>query len=426
MSLAIRVVTLLTATLVAVSGVAGAQGREAGRSGPKQSVKPKLAVAASSDATALAQLLAGAGVTITNAALKGAPQASGTFSGAAGGVGIDSGVVLSTGNIAGVVGPNKSDQTSTNFDLAGDSQLDAMAAPNATYDAVVLEFDLTTTQPTIGIRYVFASEEYNEFVGSSYNDVFAIFVNGVNCANVDGRPVGVNSINAELNPALFVDNAGKTRDTEMDGLTVPLECTAAVTPNVPNRVRIALADTSDGSLDSAVFLAAAGVHAPGSGAVTSGYLAKAVEFHHEGFNHYFVTMGPGEINLLDNGTFEGWFRTGYTFNLLVLGAPNSVPVCRFFSTAFGPKSSHFYTPEGPECVGVKANLNWQFEGNAFNVNLPLDAAGTCPAGTQALLRLYNNGEGGAPGHRYTVDLQVRDLMVANGWILEGVFACIPK
>jgi hypothetical protein len=34
-------------------------------------------------------------------------------------------------------------------------------------------------------------------------------------------------------------------------------------------------------------------------------------------------------------------------------------------------------------------------------------------------RLYNNGQGGAPNHRYTIDLTVRAQMIAQGWVPEG-------
>ena len=68
------------------------------------------------------------------------------------------------------------------------------------------------------------------------------FVNGVNCANYDGRPVSVNSINAGINAGLYIDNDLGMRFTEMDGMTVPLECVAAVNPNVRNHVKIAIAD----------------------------------------------------------------------------------------------------------------------------------------------------------------------------------------
>ncbi|MBK7474225.1 MAG: choice-of-anchor L domain-containing protein [Betaproteobacteria bacterium] len=429
MSFHLRAVTVVAAATLCISSLAGAQVRGPGQARANSAVAPKVVIAPSSNAAALAQALAGTGVTISNATLQGATGAAGTFSGAAAGLGLDTGVVLSTGNVASVAGPNQSGDTSTNFGLGGDTRLDVLAAPNRTFDAVYLEFDLTTAQSTIGVRFVFASEEYSEIAGSAFSDVVAIFVNGVNCANINGRPVGVNSINAELNPALFVDNTGGTRDTGMDGMTVPLECVAAVTPNVRNRVRIAIADVVDGSLDSAIFLAAGGVHAPGNGVPTTTYVARAIEFHHPGFNHYFVTAVSQEIGLLDDGTFDGWFRTGLEFNVFASGAPDSVPVCRFFSTAFGARSSHFYTPNGPECVLVKGNADWQFEGDVFNVNLPAAGSGACPAGTQALYRLYNDGENGAPSHRYTVDLQTRELMLANGWTPEGegigVFACVP-
>jgi hypothetical protein len=47
------------------------------------------------------------------------------------------------------------------------------------------------------------------------------------------------------------------------------------------------------------------------------------------------------------------------------------------------------------------------------------------AGTTPLHRLYNNGQGGAPNHRYTTCTNLRDRMVANeGWVSEGVAMCV--
>jgi len=48
-----------------------------------------------------------------------------------------------------------------------------------------------------------------------------------------------------------------------------------------------------------------------------------------------------------------------------------------------------------------------------------DGAGNCAAGTQPVYRLYNNGQGGAPSHRYTTSLAVRAQMMAQGWASEG-------
>ncbi len=430
MLIEMRAATLIAAMVWGLSSVASAQSGAPGEPKARSNVAPKLAAITPASADALAQVLAGGGVAISNASLKGAPEAAGMFSGAAASIGIDTGVVLSTGKVVDTVGPNTDEDRSTDFERTGNGALDSLVAPYRTHDAVILEFDLLTAEPTIGIRFVFASEEYDEYVDSPFNDMAAIFVNGVNCANVNGRPVAVNSINATLNADLFVDNAARTRDVAMNGLTIPLECVAAVTPNVPNRIRIAVADTADGGLDTAVFLAARGVRAPASGPPTNGYVAKAVEYFNPGFNHYFVTADPNEVAKLDDGVFDGWFRTGLGFNVFNSGTPGTAPVCRFFSTAFGSKSSHFYTPNAAECAGLKSSSNWQLEGEVFNMGEPAGTDGACATGTRPLYRMYNDGEGGAPNHRYTTELRIRDLMVANGWTPEGagigVIGCVPR
>jgi len=159
----------------------------------------------------------------------------------------------------------------------------------------------------------------------------------------------------------------------------------------------------------------------------------AIEYHHSAFDHYFVTAIADEIAKLDNGTFSGWTRTGLSFNVYPSAAASaeSAPVCRFFSTSFAPKSSHFYTPSLTECTTVKGNPDWHFEGEVFNVAPASLADGSCPAGTIAVYRLYNNGHGDAPNHRYTVDASMRAQMLAQGWIPEGygtlgVIMCSPQ
>ncbi|MCC7217713.1 MAG: M36 family metallopeptidase [Burkholderiales bacterium] len=155
----------------------------------------------------------------------------------------------------------------------------------------------------------------------------------------------------------------------------------------------------------------------------------AVEYYHAGFDHYFVTDIPDEIAKLDNGTFAGWARTEQSFPVYV-GLPAGIAgVCRFFSTAFGLKSSHFYTPDPNECVTVKQNGDWQFEATVFGVLAP-GPAGDCPAGSNPIYRMYNNGQGGSPNHRYTTSLAIRTQMLAAGWIPEGygpigVIMCAP-
>jgi hypothetical protein len=155
----------------------------------------------------------------------------------------------------------------------------------------------------------------------------------------------------------------------------------------------------------------------------------AVEYYHAAFEHYFITTIADEIAKLDNGTFAGWSRTGRQFNAYASAAAGLNTVCRFFSTAFGTKSSHFYTPDAGECTTVKANGSWQFEGEVFFTVSP-DRDGACPSSTLPVYRIYNNGQGDAPNHRYTTDLDLRANMLSLGWIPEGygtvgVVMCAP-
>ena len=168
---------------------------------------------------------------------------------------------------------------------------------------------------------------------------------------------------------------------------------------------------------------------PGGGVPVA---ATAVEYYHAAFDHYFITRNPDEIAKLDNGTFVGWARTGQSFKVYAAPTAGANSVCRFFSTAFNPRSSHFYTPFAVECASVRSNPSWQFEGEGSDVfYLPVGSAtGACAAGTVPVYRLYNNGMGSAPNHRYTASPETREQMVAAGWVIEGngpglAFMCAP-
>ncbi|HVF62488.1 MAG TPA: hypothetical protein VNE58_00650 [Casimicrobiaceae bacterium] len=153
----------------------------------------------------------------------------------------------------------------------------------------------------------------------------------------------------------------------------------------------------------------------------------ALEYHHAEFDHYFVTANADEIAKLDAGAFSGWRRTGLAFNAYAAG-DSATGVCRMFS-AFGEKSSHFYTANSAECRAATSHHGWTDEGIAFGMLLP-DEAGNCPPYSAPLYRLYNNGRGGAPNHRFTTALSVRSAMLARGWVAEGsgqrgVVMCSP-
>ena len=144
-----------------------------------------------------------------------------------------------------------------------------------------------------------------------------------------------------------------------------------------------------------------------------------IEYYDAGFDHYFITANPNEIVALDSGDIAGWTRTGFQFHAYATGANGTSAVCRFFSTAFAPKSSHFYTPFASECAAVKTNAAWLLESDAaFYIATPA-GDGSCAAGSVPVFRLYNSGQGGAPNHRYTTDLSVRAQMIEHGWAPEG-------
>jgi len=159
--------------------------------------------------------------------------------------------------------------------------------------------------------------------------------------------------------------------------------------------------------------------------------APAIEYYYQAWNMYFVTAIPDEISKLDAGAFEGWMRTGLQFNVYPIGgaAAGAETVSRFFSTAFDPKSSHFYAPAGAEYTSLLSNPNWQLEGPVFAVPLPA-GDGSCPSGSIPIYRMYNNSMGGAPNHRFTTDAAVRTQMVGAGWTPEGagigVAFCSPQ
>ena len=148
-----------------------------------------------------------------------------------------------------------------------------------------------------------------------------------------------------------------------------------------------------------------------------------VEYFHAGFGHYFITADPDEIAGLDAGAYGGAFaRTGQQFYARNGPVSGTADVCRFFTTAFAPKSSHFYTADPVECAGVKQNPNWQYEKIAFYI--PVPAGGACDAGLIPVYRMYNDGMGGAPNHRFVTSVAIYNTFTTTqGWVGEGVRFC---
>jgi hypothetical protein len=182
--------------------------------------------------------------------------------------------------------------------------LDALIPGYQTYDASILQFDFIPVGPTVTFRYVFASEEYNEFVDSPFNDVFGFFVNGVNYALLPDNVtvVSINNINNGystgvstgpcVNCTLYVDNSdGTSRAIQYDGLTTVLTFTAPVIPGTLNRLKIAIADAGDSILDSAVFIEAGSLS---SELTTTNFVTRDARFW---FEHPYPTQNDNCVNL---------------------------------------------------------------------------------------------------------------------------------
>jgi len=256
-----RIVRVGLIAAVAASGIA-TLGTSAS---PVHAASWSLTPVGSSGAMALAQEIAGPGVTVTSATFTGDPNQGGLFAGpgVSDAIGLTDGVILSSGNIADAAGPNSQGGSGQSYGGAGDPYLDTLVAPLTTEDASILQMTFIPVTTDLEINYVFASEEYNEWVDSQFNDVFAFQVNGQNCATVASattpEPVSINTINGHKNDQIFIDNTSGAFDTQFDGFTQVLTCAATVTPGAANTLRLAVADTSDGILDAAVFIESSGV-----------------------------------------------------------------------------------------------------------------------------------------------------------------------
>lgn len=232
------------------------------------------------DATALATTLlaANSGIAVNSVTYAGAGVASGTFGGGTGIIGFESGILLTSGSARLAIGPNNMAGATGNNNRGGSSLLNALIPGYLTYDASLLTIAFVPTSHFVKFSYVFASEEYNEWVGSAYNDVFGFFVNGVNHALLPGTttPVSINNVNCghsdnalDANgnaiPAAapgtgpncnyYIDNFNGALDTQYDGLTKVLTFVAPVDPGIENILVLGIADAGDRVLDSGVFLA---------------------------------------------------------------------------------------------------------------------------------------------------------------------------
>ncbi len=253
-------------------------------------------------------------------------------------------------------------------------------------------------------------------------------VSNIAVSNVGGSAVSVSSASSS-NPSEFTITSNTCVTVAVGG-----SCAVGVTfkPGVTGARSASITLVSNGTGSPQ----AASVGGTGTSVQPPPNTVTVVEYHHAPFDHYFITSKADEIAILDSkvAPFQDWSRTGLQFTAYVNAtAPTgSVAICRFFndSAAFAPKSSHFYAPKGLGCEDTIASFpDWKLENDKlFNAMLP-DANGNCATGTIPLYRLYNNGQGGAPNHRFVTSKTVQQSMLAKGYVAEpagtGVGMCVP-
>lgn len=231
-------------------------------------------------------VLLGQGVDVSNITYSGAQQAIGYFNGANTHLGFNEGILITTGTVNNVPdgphGPNRKEDATINNNVGGYNRLSQLVGNTPTYNAAVLEFDFIPYSDTVKFRYIFASEEYREYVHSEFNDVFAFFISGPgftgyqNIAMLpNNTPVTINNINdGYVNNNIYTPQCNNcqyftyngdgsqspynsdARYIQYDGYTKPLEAVAKVECGKKYHLIIAIADVQDAYYDSGIFLEA--------------------------------------------------------------------------------------------------------------------------------------------------------------------------
>ena len=202
-------------------------------------------------------------VTVSNISYTGANESSAYFEAANTDLNIPAGIFIGSGLAEAVIGPSTSQGTSNAMGTAGDPDLDTEVGA-MTNDAAVIEMDIVSSEEnTLSFYYIFGSEEYNEWVGTGFNDVFAFYVSGPgingtqNIATIPGTttPASINNISLNTNSQYYVDyveNGGM--DTELDGISTELPASFVALANETYHIKIAIADVADQVFDSGVFI----------------------------------------------------------------------------------------------------------------------------------------------------------------------------
>ncbi len=295
----------------------------------------------------LANFCLGNNVEILEIAFEGNSQAVASFNNALPYLGIEQGFILSTGAAASRIGFNGANEhvselaSANNFSTAFHPGILALSNNANFHDISLFRITFTPKRDTISFRYVFASEEYPDFVCSPFNDVFAFFLEGPdqngfpanrNLAIVPGTtlPVSINSINSgipgthsEVNPDLYcasplgsLSNSAYFQASQnypvYNGYTTPLTAKAAVLPCQQYTMTLVIADIGDAFWDSAIFFEAGSLCSYDSGIQTNidplspviieGCAQNPLEFFFDGYDGNDFPMSYSIAGTAENGS----------------------------------------------------------------------------------------------------------------------------
>lgn len=380
-------------------------------------------------------VLLGSGVTATNITYTGAANTIGTFTGGNGtNLGVSSGIIMSSGYVNAQGGyPIGSPNTNFLSDMTGggsDPQLQALVS-NSVNDASVLAFDFIPISDTIKFRYVFGSEEYPEFVGSSFNDVFGFFVTGANpsggfytnknIALIPGTTtaIAINNINGSSYSQYYVDNQAMSGQTIIfDGFTTVLKAWCRVTPCQQYHIKLAIGDVSDQAYDSGVFLEANSFTSPAVTITTTYSTPSAGTDAIEGCNNAILNFSiPNALstNYIINYTVSGTATNGVDYTNI--GNSVTIPAGQTSANVTITPLTDGLT-EGTETVTLTVQTSMCGTSQSVNVNIldntPLvltSSADTSLCGGSA--NIWVNATGGIQPYTYLWDNGAGSANTAN-------------
>ncbi|MBC3847260.1 T9SS type B sorting domain-containing protein [Winogradskyella echinorum] len=186
---------------------------------------------------------------------------------------LDSGIVLSTGNVTSVgndvISENLSDGE---IDWGTDPDVENILGISQTLNATSIEFDFVSANNFVAFKYLFASDEYQQEYPCTFQDVFAILIKRAGTAdpyvNIALVPdtnsyVTTNTIHPDISGFCEAENEDyfqgyNSGNTNFNGSTVVLNATSEIIPNVTYHIKFVIADHIDERFDSAVFIEAEG------------------------------------------------------------------------------------------------------------------------------------------------------------------------